>query len=174
MTLEEENEQKRSQKNIKSTFPQIFFLGIFVSRKTENKRIFQIRKEMEGKRLLLLDLPKNVLLYLLSFSTLCDLFHFSLVCKKSASLFKEDFLWKQLCFREKLCEEQTEKTWLNTFQSLTSLKWAPTPNLETKYRVENKGRKLISELVDVTPCLTDKPLSPNKIYKSKFLFSFSF
>ena len=69
---------------------------------------------MEKKEKTLLDLPKNVVLLILSFSQLKELFQFSLISKRANSLFKEDFLWKQLCFRDKITEEKTEETWLQT------------------------------------------------------------
>ena len=108
----------------------------------------------------LIDLPKSVLCYLLSFLDLPHLFNFSLICKKGSALFKEESLWRFLCLRDH-DEERGEESWQEKYKN-SLFKWLPAPD---KNIVSDYGRTVTSIKSETMISKMNKPLTKDKIHK---------
>ena len=114
----------------------------------------------------LIELPKNVVTYTLSFLDLPSLFNFSVTCKKGSSLFKEETLWRLLCLRDhEEGEIGGEDSWKEKYKNLQD-EWDNTGE-EIKYKTSENGKFLISQKVETVIGKTKKPLRKNRVHKSE-------
>ena len=108
------------------------------------------------------EMPRDVLVYTLSFLDLSSLFNFSLTCNKGSLLFKEESLWRLLCLRD--IEEEERKggeSWQDKYKS-SLFKWEAA---EAKYSLSQRGKKVSSDKKLTQLGKMSKPLSKNKIHK---------
>ena len=108
-----------------------------------------------------LELPKDVMVYTLSFLDLPSLFKFSLICKKGSVLFREESLWRLLFLRD-LGDGEGEEIWMQKYKN-SLFKWEHPPN--KLYSLSKDRRRATKREPNLFLLKSESPLQKNVIHK---------